>query len=600
MRRGGWGERLTCHSKPLSICYLRFSYPLTSRHRSMSLKLIESETKRFLATSTPEVLCIRGHWGVGKTYAWRSHLTGAANGNKLGHSSYSYVSLFGLNSLDDLRFAIFENTVSKNQIQIGPNVDTFSDLLESRFKLAKKGRPLIDLLAAAFNKSSVRDVIYRTAFLAVRNQLICIDDLERAGSGLTPRDVLGLASFLKEERNCSVVLLLNDEQLTTDNKSDFALQVEKVADTSIRFDITPSEAALIGIPSNHGRNSFIRERIEQLKITNIRTIKKIERLANRLIKALDGLNDTVIEQAITTAALAQWSANHPGTAPDRSFLVDYNIVSSSMDSKKDLERPVWFRTLQDYNYSATDSLDLIIINSAYDGYLDEEQLIFEAEKLNNSAQNSIRENEFFIAWDQLYHGSLSVDDNEFLDYLYWAATKNADNISLGNMNSTITMLRSCGRSEQATQLINDYVKINKDKGFEFFNIKNSRFMGEDKLDDELRAAFASELETITDDRSPLDVMRNIAENQRWNDRDLKLISNLNSDELQNYLEQLKGNETGRVVDLLLLIGRSGQKYSEAILGITTSALKQIAAKSPLRARKVARFGIELDQPPGGA
>lgn len=37
----------------------------------MSAELAIKEIQRFLASGEAEVLCVKGRWGVGKTYAWR-------------------------------------------------------------------------------------------------------------------------------------------------------------------------------------------------------------------------------------------------------------------------------------------------------------------------------------------------------------------------------------------------------------------------------------------------------------------------------------------------------------------------------------------------
>jgi len=44
-------------------------------------------------------VCIRGEWGVGKTYIWKSGLEKAQRAKNVGLHRYSYVSLFGVNSL---------------------------------------------------------------------------------------------------------------------------------------------------------------------------------------------------------------------------------------------------------------------------------------------------------------------------------------------------------------------------------------------------------------------------------------------------------------------------------------------------------------------
>jgi hypothetical protein len=61
----------------------------------------QAEIKRFLSTEDAETLCFSGQWGVGKTYTWQTILMQAANAGEVGLKRYAYVSLFGINSLDD-------------------------------------------------------------------------------------------------------------------------------------------------------------------------------------------------------------------------------------------------------------------------------------------------------------------------------------------------------------------------------------------------------------------------------------------------------------------------------------------------------------------
>ena len=46
------------------------------------------------------------------------------------------------------------------------------------------------------------------SFASVSDALICVDDYERRSSG-SGKEVLGLISYLVENKNCSVVLVLN-------------------------------------------------------------------------------------------------------------------------------------------------------------------------------------------------------------------------------------------------------------------------------------------------------------------------------------------------------------------------------------------------------
>src|SRR5688572_31255 len=71
--------------------------------------LVHSEILRFLTSDSPEVLCVTGEWGIGKTYTWQRVLNQVVAQKTLKLTRYSYVSLFGVNSLEGLKFAIFEN-----------------------------------------------------------------------------------------------------------------------------------------------------------------------------------------------------------------------------------------------------------------------------------------------------------------------------------------------------------------------------------------------------------------------------------------------------------------------------------------------------------
>ncbi len=73
----------------------------------MSLQLVQKVLQKFVATAVPEVMCLRGKWGIGKTYAWNKLLQDAIANNQVALPFYSYVSLFGLNSVDELRQSIF-------------------------------------------------------------------------------------------------------------------------------------------------------------------------------------------------------------------------------------------------------------------------------------------------------------------------------------------------------------------------------------------------------------------------------------------------------------------------------------------------------------
>ncbi|NJM08464.1 DEAD/DEAH box helicase family protein [Candidatus Gracilibacteria bacterium] len=87
--------------------------------------------------------------------------------------------------------------------------------------------------------------------LVLRDTLICIDDLERKGGDLELKDVIGLASSLKEQRQCKVVFIVNDGSLSTEEQESYQRHGEKVVDFEFKFAPTPLEAFQYIVQPNH-------------------------------------------------------------------------------------------------------------------------------------------------------------------------------------------------------------------------------------------------------------------------------------------------------------------------------------------------------------
>lgn len=558
----------------------------------MSLAIVEAEVRRFLADPKPEVLCIKGKWGVGKTFGWRAFLRRARENQALALDRYSYVSLFGLNSLDDLRYALFERTVSGEDIGEDPTPFTLKSAVKDR-DIWRKFRPIAEGAAGVFNLGSVTDAIAKGATLFVREQIVCLDDLERAGQNLGTREILGLASLLKEERQCKVVLLLNDEQY--DDKDEFDRQLEKVADVTLSFDPSPCEAAEIALDANEPVYRFLRPRFEELGITNIRVIKKIERLARRLYELLDGIDENIINGAIATLVLSSWSVQQPTIGPSIDFIRRYQTLSIHYHFNKDAKDPEFeaFESLiQNYPFRYADDLDHAVIEGAERGFFVEERIRVSAEKVQAELKTQMRDNALTRAWTELFHGSLASDDDEFLDAVRAGAIEDAAYTSASNINSAVYILRESDREEQAREVVAAYIEAHKLKDPEFFDLSN-HFLGGDQVEKLLSDAFSEARRNFKDNRDPFEVLKDIGGKQTWGQRDLILMSQQTAEDFERMFEDLRGEEVKRCISILQQMGRSGREQSQQIMDMITEALRRIGAKSALRARKVANFGVVI-------
>lgn len=161
-------------------------------------------------------IAITGPWGVGKTFFWKRFIDGCNFKKK-----YVYVSLFGLESLSDLKTHIYSNIENNH-----------SNLEIPRWI---RGLPSIlkDTRVSQFGLSASTKIFDSLMFNQVKDAIICFDDFERMSKKLEIKDVMGLANYLKLEKNCQIILILDEDKAEGDNKKKYAEYKEKLVDETI-------------------------------------------------------------------------------------------------------------------------------------------------------------------------------------------------------------------------------------------------------------------------------------------------------------------------------------------------------------------------------
>lgn len=559
----------------------------------MSTAIVRAEIKRFLQSSAPEVLCISGKWGVGKTYSWQAFFKEAETTEQVSLKRYAYVSLFGLTTLGELRNAIVENTVMAGSSSV-PNASSLKDIFRKGEEFVRKGRPALEVAASLFRIKDAGDALYRAAFLTVQNQIICFDDLERAGKTLEMRDILGLASMLREQRQCKVVLLLNKERTDPKQSEELERQLEKVVDTFLVFEPTSAEATAIAIAGADPVAEKLRNRLIALEVTNMRVMKKIERWARLVEKELQEFAPEVVAQAVMTVVLAGWCFLQPDLAPNLDFIRKFNSINVLFPPEEEYaDEKKWREILSGYGYGSTDELDALIIDGVSLGYFRADELRAAAETISERLKQAGRKDSFSQAWE-LFHNSLAADDDEILDAMYAGARENLTEISLANMNSCVRFLRRYGRSVQASELVTRYVDANRGKP-NFFSSWN-RFFHDDPVDKELLAAMEAEHALTVDARDPAEMLKQMARTNGYNpDEDVPRLSRLSVDELVKLFDD---HAADNVKVMMVWANRLASQPGAYILRASLNeALGRIAARSPMRAARLRSWGVlPTDQP----
>ena len=207
-----------------------------------------------------------------------------------------------------------------------------------------------------------------------------------------------MVSFLREQRNCKVALILNDERLGEEERRVFETHLEKVVDVSQ----TPTEAAEIGAPDSDSTTLLVQESCAALRVTNIRTIRRTLALV-RNVKGL--IADYYMElrvAVIKSLALFVWCRDDPEEAPSLEYLASRTqevVGIGSVDERRpDVDQAGWRSLLNVYGYAWTDGLDLALIEGVRDGHFDAERLRREAKEIASKVARNRAAEELQLAW----------------------------------------------------------------------------------------------------------------------------------------------------------------------------------------------------------
>ena len=552
----------------------------------MSIKIVKDEISRFLESDGAEVIAIRGKWGVGKTYAWKRILREQKRLGKVKLKRYSYVSLFGVSSLQDLKVALFQNMVSNDLIGEELDVNSCATYLKDSLEsFGRKSTKTISQLISGLSTytKSIPNITDFLSFVTVRNAIICIDDFERKGNNLSLKEILGTISQLKEERNCKIILIYNDEYISEEKKTYDELK-EKVVDAEILYDPLPDESINIVFEESDAVTDIIKKSAKQLNIVNIRVLMKIKRFALMLSDALSQFDEKILDQAIQTATLLCFSYYSKSDAvPDFDWLKEYNMATSYLISeKKDgagSKESKWCAILQNYGYLSTDMFDRVIHEGVSSGFFNKEHLITEAENLSNLYKKD-QDNSYKKAWD-LFHNDLSDNQEDFIKNLYDGFLQNQDFLSVIDLHSTVITLRKLDRDDLANKLVDSYIDAKK-SNIDNIDISDSYFVSQ-LSDVYLIDKFKSTCKQYKRAFRLSEVLPKIASSSSWGAEEKEYLNSIDVSEYTFYFKSLGNPDLRKNIQVVLMMDVKNAKDS----------LLSIAQESNINMLRLENYGIKL-------
>lgn len=544
----------------------------------MSTELVKLQIKKFLSSDIPEVLAIKGDWGVGKTHCWDKYIEEFKSECAL--KSYSYVSLFGINSIDSLKQTTFLNTIDINTIGEKKNAKAQAKIWADRLKNIKV--PVVGKYV-----SGVGEVFSSLSQLALKDTIICFDDLERHSSGLTIKDFMGLVSFFKERKNCKVVLLLN-EDATDSSFKDYSVYKEKIVDRQLHFEPTAEQSFDIMYEDNFEFRAYVRDCCVGLNIRNKRVIRKIVEHTKEFLELVDDFDEEVKRQVIHSTVVLSWCYYCHGE--DEEHIPQFAFVNRPGLRKKDDEKgwdehktKRWDSFLNSYGFQIADEIDLAVARGIEQGFLDQEKLI----PLCKHKQREVEVTKNSAKWDEawkLYHGSFDANEEKVAEAFEAGMKDIAATTSCSQYSGGLEILRKIGKEDVANNLIELFIEERKGTP-EIFNV-DSVLSNPFDIND---ALFKEELRKAYLEHNPKPTVEEILENRRktnsYNAEEAEILNELTEEEIYRLFMGFRGEDLTDFIRVFLLIANSSPELS----GKVRNTLTRISELSDLNKARMAKF-----------
>ncbi|WP_395608681.1 P-loop NTPase fold protein [Pseudomonas sp. B22129] len=561
------------------------------------------------------VVVIKGDWGVGKTHFWNSYFQDRKRAKFFKQMAYSYVSLFGKNSVDQIQNEIFSCAVKlATDKEINEYVEEVSseksniasylaDLASSNFIKAQQGaRNGVNWFGKYFEVAKEVPFVNKFSGLLDRigsglisNYVICIDDIERKGKGLKIKELMGLVDELAKRKGCKVVLIFNERSFDdADDLKQFESYREKVVDVELLY--KPASEANFNHVFSVGDFGWeaARDVVRAFDITNVRVIKKIKQLYAHHSVLLANASLSVVHEFNVHAAVLAWAYFSVGAHP------------SCHEIKKRMAGGSWVSLLSSKSDDSTEfkefaaaAIELKLVDSVLiepimkyleQGYPDDSKLNkcvanLEANELVNRVSS-----DWNTTWD-LFRNSFAEDFEEITCSLKTLLINGLPKSGFGDFLTAIDFLEDVG--EDVEDIVDSFI-VGNSRDISAGLYGNSHNIRNQKLREAFETVVVEEKVKDIDD-----VTQRIANSKFWSDEDYTFLKRRTVDEYYSWMKSNPENLNLKIrKGLFLFKGYRTQTDAQRLelnkfLEVVTQALKKVANESTLNAKRVKDlYGVE--------
>lgn len=280
-----------------------------------NVEKLEDKLLKLIDTDESFAIALTGEWGIGKTHFWNNFYE--RNHTNFKTKKYAYVSLFGIESLDSLKFEIALKSHSTSQKK-----DNFSFIKKS----FQKSLDVIDFskiegkgIALSLSKGMISSAVSSM----ITNTVICIDDIERLSENIDIKDVMGLVNHLSLEKNCKVVVILHEGKAD----KDFSEYKEKVFDEVLTLD---DSLSIIESIVDSSLFTIYEQFYGIIGIKNLRFYQQVDKAFKLFDQAFPSLSQLSKRQILRLILIVRMVYDMPSTLGND---IDFKFFVDSFNSK---------------------------------------------------------------------------------------------------------------------------------------------------------------------------------------------------------------------------------------------------------------------------
>tara|TARA_R110000823_G_scaffold140671_1_gene270610 strand:- start:485 stop:2212 length:1728 start_codon:yes stop_codon:yes gene_type:complete len=553
---------------------------------AVSLEIYQKQIRDFLVSEDAGVLAIRGSWGSGKTQTFNNILDGLVaeskrtGNNPIARNHYAYVSLFGVSTIKDLKNKMY---TSKTKIE---EKEKNNRSLNHAAKFARSLKETtLGSIANRLGFSSgdvINEMISKISLFTTAETIVCLDDLER--TNIESIDILGIVSELKEQLNCKIILILNEDKIK--NYSEYK---EKVIDYEIYFNIKPQEATGIVFNGEPHADNII-DLCHHFEITNIRILKKIKKLHFEALEKniIDQLQPNVLKRfllILVTGNLCMYSSDPKIPSFDYLKAGDYENLTMSIINKKygnddstteDIKKLKlnYTRFIKGAGIYRLSPFDSAVLDSIESGFYDQDSIKAISEPLNNQAKRTEASKNLYSILKNLN----STLDSEYIKPIKEAIkffTENVTDLRQNDLNDLYIVIDYFGMDAEKYQIYKTYKSAHSQKAARF-SINDEYFRTQSELHPELKNLLKDYYLILRETPSKIKLLEDLAISDKSMDDELIiLIEEIEVGDIEKFLLSVDIDNFRPAVEALLS-HRNRDSRLEHISQLTSEYFKRRA------------------------